>query len=86
MFCWYGLRQINKTGTLRPHGQRQVPPKTVIQTLESIAILVSDPPLNRKREKLPGARSVEQLKSPHPHTIRHYLEQILERLSGNDHA
>jgi hypothetical protein len=86
MFCWYGLSQINRTGTLRRHGQRQVPPKTVIQTLESIAILVSDPPLNRKREKLPGARRVEQLKSPHPHTIRHYLEQILERLSGNDHA
>jgi hypothetical protein len=80
MFSWYGLKQVNRTGKLRPHGQRQVSPEIIIGTLESLAILVSDPPLNRKREKLPGAKSVEQVKCPHPKTVRHYLEQILQRL------
>jgi len=86
MFCWYGIRRINKTGTLRAFGQRQVPPATLIQTLESLAILISDPPLNRKREKLPEAIFVEQAKSPHPLTVRHYLEQILERLPKDNNA
>ena len=86
MFSWYGLKQINKTGKLRQHGQRQVLPGTIIGTLESLAILVSDPPLNRKREKLPGAKSVEQVESHHPKTVRHYLEQILKRLPEKQDA
>jgi hypothetical protein len=86
LFCWYGIRRINKTGTLRAYGRRWVPPETIIQTLEALAILVSDAPLNRKREKLPEASFVDQAKCPHPRTVRHYLEQILDRLPKVDNA
>jgi hypothetical protein len=81
MFSWFSMSKPNKLAKNvgRP-GKRQVGPLTVIKTLESIGILITDAPLNRKRESIPGAMSAEQLRSPHPHTVRHYLETILSRL------
>jgi hypothetical protein len=48
--------------------------------LEALAILIADPALNRRRERLPGAFQAEQAKNPHPKTIRRYLEDILKAL------
>lgn len=82
MFSWYGLKGLTKTGKLQAKaGGKNVTPRVVASTLEAFGILVTDPPLNRKRERLPSAIQVEQKKSPHPNTIRHYLESILERLA-----
>jgi hypothetical protein len=79
MFSWYGIGGLTKGGVRAP-GQRQVQPQDVNKTLESLAILIADPPLNRKRERLPEAIYVEQGKSPYPKTVRHYLEAIMTKL------
>jgi hypothetical protein len=82
MFSWFSLSTVNTTyGNVRAPGTRQVSPKTVMDTLEALGILMTDPPLNRKRERVPSAVSVEQVRSPHPKTIRRYLEEILNKLS-----
>jgi hypothetical protein len=77
MFSWYGIDSIKASGSLRKAGSRQVPPDELIRTIEALGILIADPPLNRKRESLRKAILVEQAKSPHPHTIRHYLQTLL---------
>jgi len=77
MFSWYGIDSVKRDGTLRKAGTRQIKPQTLVATIEALGILLADPPLNRKRESLARAILVEQQKSPHPHTLRHYLQQIL---------
>lgn len=79
MFSWYSTSTLRRR-TVRSPGGRQVDPGTVANTLESLAIALTNPPLNRRHDQLPGARLVEQKKSPHPQTVRHYLEQILKKL------
>lgn len=78
MFSWYGLKGLTKTGKLQVKaGQRQVEPAEMARTLEAFGILLTDAPLNRKRETLPSAIHIEQ-KTPQQHTIRHYLEKLVE--------
>ncbi len=85
MFSWFGLSTVaTGKGRVRDPGARQVQPKTITDTLEALAILIADPALNRKRETLPAALQAEQVKSPHPKTIRRYLEDILKRLNEQD--
>lgn len=55
-----------------------------MNTLEALAILIADPALNRKRERIPSAVAAEQGRSPHPKTIRRYLEGILARLESDE--
>lgn len=80
MFSWYGIDSVKVGGKLRKAGTRQVSPKLLVNTIEALGILLADPPLNRKRESLDRAIYVEQAKSPHPHTVRSYLQRIVERL------
>jgi hypothetical protein len=80
MFSWFTLSNITKKGNITSPGTRQVSPETVMNTLEALAILVADPALNRKRESIPSGLEVIQSKSPHPKTVRHYLETILDHL------
>ncbi len=85
MFSWFSLSKINvTTRRVSNPGTRQVSEKTVNDTLEAISILIADPPLNRKRESIPSALEARQEKSPHPHTMRHYLETIIAKLSEDD--
>jgi hypothetical protein len=82
MFSWYSLSTINTTNPgLRDPGTRQVNPKTLVDTLEALAIGVADPPLNRRRETIPGAREAEQVGGK-PKAIRSYLEEIVGKLDG----
>lgn len=81
MFSWFSTSSMRER-TLRAPGSRQVSPDAVIDTLEAFAIVLANPPLNRRYNQMPKARAVEQGKSPHPHTIRHYLETIIKRLDG----
>jgi hypothetical protein len=79
MFSWYGLKSLTKTGKLQKRaGGRNVTPHAIATTLEAFGILLTDAPLNRKRETLPSAVEVEQRKAPHPYTVRHYLEKLIE--------
>jgi hypothetical protein len=82
MFSWFSLSSVTKRGHIRDPGQRQVTPEVVNDTLEALAILVADPALNRKRESIPSGLDVEQAKSPHPKTVRNYLERILAKVDG----
>ena len=80
MFSWYSLSSFRKlTKDVAKPGKRYLTPE-MINTLEALAILISDPRLNRKREKLPAALLAEQLDTPHPNTVRHYLETVLAKL------
>lgn len=85
MFSWYSTSAVRKSNAdvSRPGG-RHITPETIINTMESLAILIADPALNRKRETLPNAHEAEQVASPHPHTVRHYLHEILSRLDGSN--
>lgn len=84
MFSWFGTSTVATVEErVRDPGKRSVEPGTVINTLEALAILIADPPLNRKRETVPRAFQAEQVKSPHPKTVRRYLEDILAALSKN---
>lgn len=58
-------------------GARKLEVKDMVDTLEAITILVTDPPLNRKRESLVGAIEVEQV-GGQIRTIRSYLEELVE--------
>ena len=79
MFSFYSTSSYRKTtNDLKSASTAKLSPETIINTLEAMAILIADPALNRKRETLTDALQVQQSSSPHPHTIRHYLEQILQ--------
>ena len=83
MFSLFSLSTMATTYKgVRAPGERQVAAKTLTDTLEALAILVADPALNRKRESLPSAAQAEQVKSPHPRTVRRYLEDILQKLEN----
>lgn len=78
MFSWYSTSSLREK-TVRVPGARQIKLETVVGTLEAFAIAIASPPLNRRHD-LPGARPVEQANSRHPHTVRHYLENILRQV------
>ena len=81
MFSWYSTSAVRTTTRdVSKPGQRQIRPETIVDTMEALAILVADPALNRKREALPNAFEAEQVSSPTPQTIRHYLHEILNKL------
>lgn len=79
MFSWYSLSKPSKTKpTLNLAGGRRLTTKAMVETLEAIAILITDPPLNRRRESLTGAIEVEQV-GGELRTIRSYLEELVSR-------
>jgi hypothetical protein len=81
MFSWFAISTVaTMDERVRDPGKRWAQPGDVINTLEALAILVADPALNRKRETFPQAHEAEQIKSPHPRTVRRYLEEILARV------
>lgn len=85
MFSWYSTSAVRQTRKdVSKPGQRQIRPVTIIDTMEALAILIADPALNRKRETLPNAFEAEQVSSPNPYTIRHYLHEILDKMKKID--
>lgn len=85
MFSWYSLSGVNTTShDVRDPGARQVTESVLNNTLEALCILIADPPLNRKRERIPSALESQQAKNPHPRTVRNYLEDILAKLEDTD--
>jgi hypothetical protein len=85
MFSWFALSSVRKVQrNVRRPGKRQVTPALLNDTLEAWSILVTDAPLNRKRETIPGALLAQQAETRHPKTIRKYLEEILDRLNEDE--
>ncbi len=83
MFSFYSVSAPKKIdGDVTTPGKRQITPETYINTFEALAILISDPVLNRKRESLKDAFSVTQKEQPQPKAIRSYLEEILNELKN----
>lgn len=81
MFSWFTSSTPRKTdGGVSAPGKRQISPETYIDTFEALAILIADPPLNRKRESFEQAGEVVQEAGAAQRTVRNYLEEILNRL------
>lgn len=81
MFSWYSVCNPSiTTGGISNPGNRKLAMSTVIDTLEALGILIADPALNRKREKLPAAIEFDQTPTSNPKSVREYLEQILDKL------
>lgn len=79
MFSWYSLSKPSKTSDgLNLSGGRHLTTKQMVETLEAITILITDPPLNRKRESLDGAIEVQQVGGS-VRTIRSYLQELVDR-------
>jgi hypothetical protein len=79
MFSWYSLSQPSKnTPKVNIAGGRNLSTKQMVETLEAITILITDPPLNRKRESLAGAIEVEQV-GGNLRTVRSYLQELVDR-------
>jgi hypothetical protein len=79
MFSWYSLSKPSKTTpSVNIAGARHLSTKQMVETLEAMAILITDPPLNRKRESLSGAIEVEQVGGS-VRTIRSYLQELVDR-------
>jgi hypothetical protein len=81
MFSWYSVCKPNtSSGGVGKAVGRKVSVDSVISTLETLGIFITDPALNRKRESIPGASRFDQFKAKSSKTVREYLEQILEKL------
>lgn len=81
MFSWYSVCSPRITqGDVSSPGNRRLSPDTIINTLEALAIIVSNPSLNRRQESLSGALEATQPSNTNNMTIRKYLTEILSRL------
>ena len=79
MFSWYSLSKPSATsGGVNTSGGRHLSPDEMVNTLEALAILITDPPLNRRRESVPGAIEVTQVGGP-IRTLRSYLQELVDR-------
>lgn len=76
-FSWYGIRGVRKNGTLGADmGNKQTTSSELISTFESLLIAVTEPPRNRRREKIPGATLVVQHGAERPRPSASYLEEL----------
>lgn len=79
MFSWYSVSAPSKTKISVNHaGRRVLTLNQMVDTLEAISILITDPPLNRKRESLKGAIEVDQVGGS-LRSIRSYLQELVDR-------
>lgn len=85
MFSWYSMSKVNTTykNIAAPPKKRITLFETINGTLEALAILIADPPLNRRRESLRGAKEAAQKEQKAPMTVRKYLQTILDRMGDS---
>jgi hypothetical protein len=66
-FSWFGLRRINKGSELgQLKGRFGIDTSQLISTLEAMVIIIADPRLNSRREKLRGALKLQQSEEGRP--------------------
>ncbi|WP_373503183.1 hypothetical protein [Aestuariivirga sp.] len=79
-FSWYGLKLINKDGTLRSVSARRVTVKTMIDAMEAAMIASFEPRLNSQSGNLKSSTLIKQV--PDPNTRSKLLETRLDRIEG----
>ncbi len=81
-FSWFGLSTVKKGGTLRAPGTRQVSPDTIVKSLEAITLFFTEPPLNRRVERVRDATEFDQVVASPPVTEREQLHGIHESVNA----
>lgn len=81
-FSWYGIRRINRTGSLAATPQnRIVGPADIIDTLEALSIVVVEPARNRRFETIPNATLVRQAGAGAPRPLTAHVGRVLEGIA-----
>ena len=62
-FSWFGIDSYGTNGELKRYVATKVDESTIARTLELVAILVADPPMNRSQGKFKGAERIVQAPS-----------------------
>ena len=76
-FSWFGVRSFTRGGELRKLKSRSgVSTDALIETLEALLIVVIDPRLNSRREKLKGAVHLFQSDTDKPVDLDQRLSEI----------
>jgi hypothetical protein len=85
-FSFFGICEVDGHGKAKSARRVTVPPASVIKSLELMAILLSDAPLNRARGKFPdGAEKVWQLETDRPsrsYQLDQKLSEIASQIEG----
>jgi hypothetical protein len=82
-FSWFGVQDFDNRGKPRPYKGIRSTQTEAIRSLELLAILMSDAPLNRQQGKFPGAEKVWQVAEiPRERevTLNGKLDEILKQL------
>lgn len=82
-FSWFGVQDFDKRGKPRPYKSVRSTQREAIRSLELLAILMSDAPLNRQQGRFPGAEKVWQVSEVPPEKNREVngkLDEILKQL------
>jgi hypothetical protein len=77
-FSFFGICPVAEDGTVLQAGQSSANPEDVIRSLELIAILLSDAPLNRARGRFPGSEKVWQVDAARPSKALHLDKQLAQ--------
>jgi len=81
MFSWFSISSIRKTQKdVSKPAKRLYNPDKINNTLEALAIIIANPRLNRKVEKLEGATFVKQPEKKNLWSVRKYLHEIHKNL------
>lgn len=90
MFSWYGIRDFKKRGTHwrepSKFRRRELSEEALIDTLEALGIATTDPPLNRKRQRIPEADLVEPADVDPGLTMEGQLQEIYDFVSEQKKA
>ena len=62
-FSWFGIDGYAADGSLVPYKDVTISGSTIARTLELVAILVADPPLNRAQGRFKGAEKIGQARA-----------------------
>jgi hypothetical protein len=84
-FSFFGICDVDRQGRAKPARRVTVLPASVIKSLELMAILLSDAPLNRARGRFPdGAEKVWQLEPETERSSRSYkVGQVLSEMAAS---
>jgi hypothetical protein len=82
-FSWFGLKGFRANGELRLLNKRiPIRSEALIETLEALLIVVIDPRLNARREKLSGATLLYQSQTDRPKEMDQRLTDIEYKLDS----
>lgn len=85
-FSWFGIDGYNADGKPVPYQPIKVTAPTIARTLELVAILVADPPMNRAQGRFKGAERIDQAHAkggePSVEGMLEMLKKVTSQLEG----